>query len=202
MNTVLIDGCARRGRPRDERIDSDIVGAALGVLADVGFDRFSVEEVALRAGVAKTTVYRRFPSRGDVIAAALEALGDEVEAPGSTGSVRERLVAALGGIRQGTPDSTRGRILMHAMGSDDPGLADLVYDRVLSSRAAALRAIVRDGVISGEVRADVDVDALMSTLVGPMLYLGMWRMRDSVRRVRVEDVVDIVLRGLTPATGW
>ena len=202
MNAVLVDGCARRGRPRDERIDSDMVAAALAVLADVGFDRFSVEEVALRAGVAKTTVYRRFPSRGDVISAALGALGEEVEAPASGGSVRDRMVAALSGIRRGTPDSTRGRILMHAMGSDDPGLADLVYERVLSSRAAGLRAIVRDGVLSGEVRADVDVDAVMSTLVGPMLYLGMWRMRESIRQVRVEDVVDIVLRGLTPATDW
>ena len=201
MTGVLVAGCARRGRPRDERIDADIVKAALAVLAEVGFDRFSVEEVAVRAGVAKTTVYRRFPSRGDVISAALEALGDEGEASPTHGSVRDRLIAALGGIRRGTPDSTRGRVLMHAMGSDDPGLAELVYDRVLSTRSAALRAIVHDGVAAGEVRADVDIDAVMSTLVGPMLYLGMWRMRESVRRVRVEDVVDIVLSGLTPATG-
>jgi AcrR family transcriptional regulator len=192
---VHLTPCSRKGRPRDERLDDVIVASAIGVLADVGFDRFSVEEVAQRAGVAKTTIYRRFPSRNELITGALAQLGDECPANPLEGSVRSRLVAIL------TQDSTRGRILMHAMSARDPGLAVLVHDRVLSQRAHRLRAVVAEGISAGELRDGLDVDAVMSVLVGPMLYLGMWRMRAGVDGVSVDDVVDLLMTGLTRANG-
>jgi AcrR family transcriptional regulator len=195
----VTDECSRRGRPRDERLDSGIAAAAVDVLAEVGFDRFSVEEVALRAGVAKSTVYRRFPTRSDLIAGALAYLGDETALPVLQGSVRERLTALLSAIRDSTPASARGRILMHAMASRDTALAQLVHDRVLSPRAGQLRSIVEEGIASGELRRDLDVDACLPVLVGPMLYLGMWRMRESVSRLTAEQVVNLVMVGLTPA---
>lgn len=191
--------CARRGRPRDERLDADIVGAAIDVLAESGFDRFSVESVAARAGVAKTSVYRRFSSRGDLIVAALEHLGEE-PLPDVSGSARAQILAIVVAIRAGSPDSSRGRILMHAIGSDDPGLADLVHARVLSGRSRLLRSAIADGIASGELRAGLDIDAAVAALVGPVLYLGMWRNLESTRTLKVEDVVDLVMRGLTPAT--
>jgi AcrR family transcriptional regulator len=198
--TAPSQSCLRKGRPRDQRIDRGIAAAALNVLADVGFARFSVEEVAQRAGVAKTTVYRRFPTRSDLIAGALEQLSEEGAGLRVEGSVRDRLVAILTAIRRSTPNSTRGRVLMHAVGSDDPELARLVHDRVLSSRSALIRSVIEDGMATGELRSDVDSDAVMAVLVGPMLYLGMWRMRDGVRRVQVDDIVDLVMTGLTRAT--
>jgi AcrR family transcriptional regulator len=200
--TIVSDppGCARRGRPRDERIDADIVVAAVDVLMDAGFDRFSVEAVAARAAVAKTTVYRRFPTRGDLITAALEHLGEET-APVVGGSVRDQVLAIVSAVRDSTPDSPRWRILMHAFGSDDPELVEQVYTRVLSSRSELLRSTIARGVANGELRDDLDADAAVAVLVGPMLYLGMWRSRGSVRRVGVDEVVDLVMKGLTPATG-
>jgi AcrR family transcriptional regulator len=191
----------RRGRPRDERLDGGIIEAAVDVLADEGFDRFSVEQVAVRAGVAKTTVYRRFPSRSALIESVLEQLAEEGPTPPLRGSVRERLVIILGAIRRNTPDSPRGRILMHAMASDDAALAHLVHDRVLSPRAALLRSVIEEGIATGELRADLDVDAAVPILVGPMLYLGMWRMRESSRRVDVDVVVELIMDGLLRANG-
>jgi AcrR family transcriptional regulator len=199
---VHLTPCSRKGRPRDERLDDVIVASAIGVLADVGFDRFSVEEVAQRAGVAKTTIYRRFPSRNELITGALGQIGEECPANPLEGSVRSRLVAILTEIRESTPDSTRGRILMHAMSARDPGLAVLVHDRVLSQRSHRLRAVVAEGISTGELRDGLDVDAVMSVLVGPMLYLGMWRMRAGVDEVSVDDVVELLMTGLTRANGW
>jgi AcrR family transcriptional regulator len=192
---------SRRGRPRDERLDAGIIAAAVEVLADEGFDRFSVEEVAVRAGVAKTTIYRRFPRRSALIESVLEQLAEEGPTMPLRGSVRERLITILGAIRRNTPDSPRGRILMHAMASDDPALAHLVHDRVLSPRSALLRSVIEEGIAPGELRADLDIDAAVPILVGPMLYLGMWRMRESARRVDVDVVVDLVMGGLLPANG-
>jgi AcrR family transcriptional regulator len=189
----------RKGRPRDERIDEDITSAALDVLSSDGFDRFSVEAVAARAGVAKTTVYRRFPTRNDLIVGALLRLNDELPPPPAAGPVRERLVAVLDLIRRRTTQSARGRILMQVVseGLRDPGLADLVHERVLAPRRQVLRDMIADGVASGELRADIDMDTAAAVLVGPMLYLGMWSGTAVTRGVTVEAVVDLVLSGLT-----
>lgn len=192
----------RKGRPRDERIDADITAAALDLLSTEGFDRFSVEAVAALAGVAKTTVYRRFPTRNDLIVGALLRLNDELPPPPAPGPVRDRLIGVLNGIRHRTTESVRGRILMQVVseGLRDPALADLVHQRVLAPRRQVLRDVITDGIASGELRADVEVDTVVPLLVGPMLYLGMWSGSAVTKNVTVESVVDLVLTGLTPAT--
>lgn len=189
----------RKGRPRDGRIDRDITAAALDLLSTEGFDRFSVEAVAARAGVAKTTVYRRFPTRNDLIVGALVRLNDELPPPPAPGPVRERLIGVMRGIRHRTIESVRGRILMQVVseGLRDPVLADLVHQRVLAPRRQVLRDVITDGIASGELRADVDVDTVVPVLVGPMLYLGMWIGSAVTKDVTVESVVDLVLTGLT-----
>jgi AcrR family transcriptional regulator len=192
-----------RGRPRDGRIDLEITSAALAALADHGFDRFTVEDVAHRAGVAKTTVYRRFPTRDDLILGALERLNDDLPAEPVSGPVREQLIAVLSRIRRRTPDSVRGRILTQAVAGAgrDPGLAELVHERVLVPRQEMLRGVIRAGMASGELRDDLDLDAVIPVLVGPMLHLGMWQVCASAQSVSVEAVVDMLLTGLTPASG-
>ena len=194
---------ARKGRPRDERIDEDISSAALQVLAEGGFDRFSVEAVAQLAGVAKTTVYRRFPSREELVVAALERLNDDLPSAPREGSVRSQLIEVLDAIRRRTPDSVKGRILMHAVGEGarEPALAALVHDRVLAPRRQLIRVVIENGIASGELRADLDPNVVIPLLVGPMLYLGMWRMCANVNSVSVEDAVDLLMTGLTRANG-
>lgn len=191
---------SRIGRPRDGRIDHAITVAALEVIAESGFEGVRVEVVAQRAGVAKTTVYRRFPTRNELVVGALERLNDDLPSPPPPGPVRQRLVVALEAVRRRTSASVRGRILMHtaAEGSCDSELADLVQSRVLGPRRALLQSIITDGVDTGELRADIDMDAVLPILVGPMLYLGMWGR--FATDVSVESVVDIVLTGLTRAT--
>jgi AcrR family transcriptional regulator len=197
------EASARKGRPRDARIDGDITAAALDVLAEGGFEGFSVEAVAVRAGVARTTVYRRFPTRDELLVGALERLNDTLPPAPPPGPVRERLVQVLGEVCNRTPRSVRGKILMHAAaeGTREPGLADLVQSRVLTPRRTILRNIIREGIATGELRDDIDLDAVIPVLVGPMLYLGMWSMTAAVRDVSVESVVDTVLSGLTRANG-
>ncbi len=91
---------------------------------------------------------------------------------------------------------------MHAAaeGERDPALAAFVHERVLAPRHASLRELIQSGIDSGEFRPDIDPNALIPVLVGPMMYLGMWRMRDEVRSILDEDVVDLIIRGLTRAT--
>ena len=195
----------RRGRPRDERIDRELADVAVAVLADQGFERFSVEEVASRAGVAKTTIYRRFPCRGDLLAAALHRLNDEMPDPPPPGPVRERLIAVLEVVHRTTPGSLRGRVVMQAAQSGDHELSELVQQRVIEPRRALLRDVVRDAIAAGELRGDIDFDALMPVLVGPILFLNLWQGTSSTRDVSIDAIVDTVLAGLRPptrASGW
>jgi AcrR family transcriptional regulator len=194
----VVTAPARKGRPRDERIDEEITSAALAVLADGGFEGFSLEAVALRAGVAKTTVYRRFPTRDELLVGALVRLNDDLPPPPAPGPVRQRLVEVLSGVRQRTPASVGVRILMHAAAESgrQPGLADLVESRVLAPRRARLQSVIADGIAGGELRDDLDLVEVIPVLVGPMLYLGMWSGTSAACDVSVEAVVDMVLGGL------
>jgi hypothetical protein len=86
-------------------------------------------------------------------------------------------------------------------GLRDPALADLVHQRVLAPRRQVLHDVIADGIASGELRDDIDADAVLPVLVGPMLYLGMWSGSAIAEGVTVESVVDLVLSGLTRASG-
>jgi len=190
----------RRGRPRDARIDGEITAAALTLLADVGFERFSVEEVAARAGVAKTTVYRRFPTRDDLLVGALERLNDDLELPDVDLPVRERLVDVLGSLRRRKSGPTpRDRLLHVAMSGYAAGdLQALVLRRVIEPRRAGLRSILVDAVERDELRADLDLDAAVALLVGSTLYLGAGDRRGDAALPTVAATVDCVLAGLQP----
>ncbi len=161
------------------------------------YKRFTVEEVAIRSGVAKTTIYRRYPCREDLIRGALETLNDDLSERVLGGAPRERLKVALDSIRQ-APGTIRGRVLMRAAaeGVSDPSIAALVHARVLEPRREALRQVIRDGMASGELRPGIDLEAVVPVLVGPMMHLGMWRMCSGVEDVSVDAVIDLLLTGL------
>lgn len=190
-----------RGRRRDAHADRVILSVAESVLATRGFASFTVEEVSSRSGLAKTTIYRRFPSRDDLIVGVLENISAELPAMHAGGTMRDRILALLSMVRD-APQTERGQILLHAAaeGARQPEVAALVYDRVLRPRHDLLREVLSEGIACGELREDLDVDVVVSCLVGPALHLGMWGPQAGTESVPTEVVADLILRGLTPAT--
>lgn len=88
-----------RGRPRREGADEELVAVALEVLRERGYRDFTVDAVAERSGIAKTTIYRRWPTKGALAAAAiapLVALPSEGDALTLLESMRERLAGEWG----------------------------------------------------------------------------------------------------------
>jgi AcrR family transcriptional regulator len=86
----------RRGRPRDPRREAAIFDAALELLAEVGYDRMSIEAVAARAGVSKPTIYRRCPEgKAQLVGEAIRARRAEHPPVPDTGSLRTDLLAAV-----------------------------------------------------------------------------------------------------------
>jgi AcrR family transcriptional regulator len=87
---------APRGRPRDPRRDKRIYDAVLELLAEVGFDRMSLDAVAARAGVSKPTIYRRCPDgKAALVSAAIAFHREAKPGPPDTGSLREDLLAMV-----------------------------------------------------------------------------------------------------------
>lgn len=187
----------RRGRPRNERVDDAVTAAALELIADVGVDAFSVAEVCARTGIARTTVYRRYPTRDDLIQAALARMNDDLETPDASLSTRDRIVTAMTQIRHRTPSAVMSRVMEQLTGTGDPAMCTLAYDRIIAPRHRVLREIIRDGMARGELRDDLDLDAVIAAIVGPVLYLKMWSSAPFAARVGVEDVVGLTLRGLS-----
>jgi AcrR family transcriptional regulator len=96
---VELSAARAPGRPRDPQVDQAILTATLELLGDDGFDGLSIEAVAARAGVGKTTVYRRWPSKIPLVVDALTAMkAPTVSAIPDDMPTREALLRAMSGF--------------------------------------------------------------------------------------------------------
>jgi AcrR family transcriptional regulator len=184
-----------RGRPRSEDMDLVILESVLDTIAEDGITKVTMEGIAQRAGVSKASLYRRFPTKADMANAAIERMRQESPIIPSQGSAYERLLFLMEATRMGIQGSRYGRIMLAVIshGHDRPELAQLVYDRILLPRRMRIREIVEQGIQNGEFPSTINIDVAMPTLIGPMLYLGMWSMCDPVSETSTEDVLRSVL---------
>lgn len=195
--TVARAEAPTRGRPRDAARDRRITQAALDVLADSGIAGFTIEAVAHRAEVGKATIYRRYSGREDLLAAALDHLRDDTPLAMTEGTARERLAAALDFIRTPMTHTRGGRVMAQVIsaGAQHPDFLAVFYDRVLGPRRRMLIGILREGVAEGWVDREADLDAAVTLLVGPMIFLKVWH-GTPVASVSTDDILEIALRGV------
>ena len=139
------------GRPRDERADRAIVAATLDLLVEDGFHALSVEAVAARAGVGKTTIYRRWPGKRELVADSLAELNTDLPELPPAGPTRERLLALMQHVCQKDPHTLSVRIMprMLAYRSSHPELYAEYVERVVRPRRERTHRILRDGIERG-----------------------------------------------------
>jgi AcrR family transcriptional regulator len=133
----------------------------------------TVEGVAARSGVAKTTIYRRWRSKEDLaLAALLEVIRQEPQASPRLGRTETALTAALGRLVKRLDSKLYGRVIRGLI-SDlgvDPVLARGFREQVLAHRVAELRALLQRGIERGELRPDLDTEVAIDLLLGPIYY--------------------------------
>ncbi len=159
------------GRPRSERARRAILQAANELLEGEGLAAVTMEAIAERAGVSKATVYRWWPNRAAVVMDGfLPTVSSEVPFP-HTGHAREdirlhmrRLTEAFGG------QIGRTVAALIAEGQADPELAEALRSRWLLVRRAEAREILELGIERGELREDLDLEAAVDILYGPIYY--------------------------------
>jgi AcrR family transcriptional regulator len=188
------------GRPRDPRVNRSILEAALELLADGGSEALTIEAVAARADVARTTVYRRWHAKDELVLAVLDDVAARLMPAPNLGDTRADLIAIVDTAVRVLTSTTIGR-LMAALVSELPrntALAQAFRRRLVDVRRREVRAVLERGLERGELRADVDTDAAPDLLIGPVYYRVLLTGQPPGRRY-AERVVDAFLRGAARA---
>jgi AcrR family transcriptional regulator len=159
------------GRPRSTEADAAIATAAMAVLAESGFEGVTVEAVAARAGVARSTVYRRFPGKPELLVTVLAHSCQGLVPDPDTGTVVGDLEALASGLQHALTETDLGRALpaIIAASACNPEVAAAHKAFVSQRRTVMLLAIGR-GIERGEVAPDVDPDTLADLVVGPIFH--------------------------------
>jgi AcrR family transcriptional regulator len=160
------------GRPRSAEADRAILRAAVDLLADEGYGGVTMEGVAVRAGVGKATVYRRWPSKSALVVDAIAACRESAGPPPDTGSAREDLLAFVRGFMHHLRTSDAGRVMPALVTelSRSPELARAFRDGLVQPRRARVIEAVRRGVERGEVREGIDAEVVADAVVALLQY--------------------------------
>jgi AcrR family transcriptional regulator len=146
------------GRPRSEQAEQAIIEATLDLFAEQGFEGVCVEAIAARAGVGKATIYRRWPNKEELLLAAFGSLKSPYPEPAGV-SVRDDLLAM---VKVMCTDKL-------GEGEKYPRLMARYKETVVEPRRDVMRAVIRRGIETGELRPDTDVEVALLALTGVVL---------------------------------
>jgi AcrR family transcriptional regulator len=159
----------RSGRPRSDTSRKAILEAARRLLTHTSLGELSIEAIAKKAGVGKTTIYRWWPNKAAVVMEAfLDQPGVQNVLP-STETAAEGIQRQLEGmIRQLRGQNGRLIAGIIAESQASPQVRTLLYEGFLKERVENLARHIEAGKESGEFRADLDTDIAIDTLLGPL----------------------------------
>ena len=186
------------GRPRSEQARQAILRSTLRILGQSGFSDLTIEDVADRAGVGKTTVYRWWPNKGALIADAFASNTTRTLRFPDTGSVFSDMSRQMRQLVK-VFRSRRGRIVsaILAAGQSDQDVITAFRERFLWPRRREAYATLRRGVRRGELRKDIDPDLVLDSLYGP-IYMRFLIRHDRLTPEFVDRLCALVLGGARP----
>jgi AcrR family transcriptional regulator len=181
------------GRPRDAQIDSEVVAAVLNALENGGYRAVTIGGIAKNVGRARSSLYRRWPSKRHLVAyAVVSELGENPAA--DTGSLRGDLLSAVGTLWR----AFRGP-LGHALAglvadmAQDTALASSIRQQVLAPRRRSMREAIERARVRGESLNDVDVELLLDMLTSPFYFRTLFG-HAPMKLEHTEQIVDHILR--------
>jgi AcrR family transcriptional regulator len=186
-----------RGRPKNPCIDAEVVAAVLEGLRLRGYRGVTIEGIARQVMRARTSLYRRWPSKRHLVADAVVAELGAQPAP-DTGSLRKDLKAAVGTLLTAF-SGTMGKALpgLVADMALDPALARMIREKVLVARRRSIRAAFERGMARGESDRGFDIEVLIDMLTAPFYFRALFGHLPSTSAT-VNTVVDYVLSIIRP----
>jgi AcrR family transcriptional regulator len=189
----VIAEVARAGRPRSVEADAAILDAAVELFCELGFDALSIEGVAAKAGVGKTTIYRRYPNKIDLVMATSTHMCQGLVPTLESGDLRTDLLAVARSYHRMLTETPVGRAIpmMIVAKTQNPELAH-AHDAFVAERRAVTIGVIRRAMDRGELPADTDPELLNDLLTGPIL-LRVFVTGQSVTPRYLEQLVDSLL---------
>jgi TetR/AcrR family transcriptional regulator, regulator of autoinduction and epiphytic fitness len=192
MVEAAAPGTLEEPDPRVERSRRVILEAVLEELGAVGYGAMTIEGVAARAGVGKSTIYRHWTGKLDLVEDAFRTLKAPLQVPES-GTLRERIAGLLDQIACMVAESTYSSCmpaLIEAAERDEQ--ARELHRRFTAERRAILVDLLRDAVNDGELPSDTDPELLSDALVGTILMRRLM-LHEPLDPAMVPKLVDQVL---------
>jgi AcrR family transcriptional regulator len=185
------------GRPRDARIDTEVISAVIAVLRKGGYGAVTIDGIARNVGRARSSLYRRWPSKRHLVAYAV--VGELGQNPAAdTGTLRGDLLSAVTTLWR----AFRGP-LGHALAglvadmAQDAALASSIRQEVMVPRRRSMREAIERARTRGEARDDMNVELLLDMLTGPFYFRTLFghasmSLKDSAL------IVDYIMRLIRP----
>jgi AcrR family transcriptional regulator len=167
------------GRPRSIRSHQAMLQATLELLAEVGFDAMSIEAIAARAGIGKTTIYRRYATKAELVADAIlqgrgfanESIRAEVVIP-DTGNLQGDIDALIQNAAQITlsPLGRQTVVTIVSSAASNAQFAQIYWTKYLQPRRKTFAIVVERAKGRNEISTDLDADLVFDTMSAIMLY--------------------------------
>ena len=160
----------RRGRPRNPDADELIRAATLRLLSEYGYDRCSIDAVADEAGVTRATVYRRYPTKVDLVTESvcgMQTLPDPAEITDSRACVVWLMEQFSEGV--GQADGVSIISSLYVQRREHPDMLERFREQVIQPGREKFLIALRVGVDRGQVKPDADLELAVDTLIGAYL---------------------------------
>lgn len=159
------------GRPRSAQSHQAMLQAALELLAEVGLEAMSIEAIAARAGVGKTTIYRRYNGKEELVADAIESIREDVFIP-DTGTLWSDIDALIRNAAQITlsPLGRQTVAMIMSSAANNSGFAQIYWTKYLQPRRQAFAIVIERAKTRHEVQNDLDSGLVFDMMSGIMLY--------------------------------
>ena len=183
------------GRPRSVQSHQAILQAALELLAEVGFDAMSIDAIAARAGVGKTTIYRRYASKAELVADAIESVREEITIP-NTGNFQSDIDAIIQNAEQITlsPLGRQTVAMIISNASSNAQFAQIYWTKYLQPRRQTFAVILERAKARNEIPTDLDSDLVFDTMSGIMLYALIFQPTSEAWTAYVRRALNLLFR--------
>ena len=195
MMNVAVEGRPGRGRPRSERVREAVLAAATDLLVSGQIDAVTMEAIAARAGVSKSTIYKWWPSRAHVILESFFNRARYTIAVDTSASLQEVLTSQVLSLLRLFRDSDAGPLMADLMAASqaDPDIRAALEEQWLRPRRQVAAGLLRAGIERGELDQRTDIEAAVDQLYAPVYYrllLGHEPLDDALAPALVRQVLD------------
>jgi AcrR family transcriptional regulator len=185
-----------RRQVRGEQLVARVLRAALAEMASVGPESLSIDDVAARARVNKTTIYRRWSTPRALATEALRVAAEGSSTPPDTGSLRGDLSALARNFRRIAASAEMRTILRMRFGAPARGCLGTLTSDLEAKKHAQFRQMLQRAIARGELPAGTDTRLLNDVVIGTLLYLVVLVPRRG-DTARLERAMRLILDGAT-----